>query len=343
MTSNKTSDGAAGSDPSEHHELTPSEMDMIGQLIRNSGQREAIPELVERRVYAKVEAAFREATAARRRLKTRLWAMAAAVLVAIGAGIAMQMTLGPQPVGDPVSFARVSVVRGAPVADGAALGVGAAVDIGSALETGVGARLTLILGDGATIRLDEKSRLTVQSADRLELVRGAVYVDSGPKAVASNRVVVTPFGDVHELGTQFEVRSAPDVLRVAVREGSVELKKAGIDANRLQAETGLDLRADGSVRFFDIEASDNYWAWAETMAPQFTLEAATVYDYLVWVARETGRELVISQDKSSQALKNSQLHGSIEGLSPEDSLAVVLPTTRFASDIVVSKTTIRIR
>ena len=121
-------------------------------------------------------------------LDRRLLALAAALLVVLGLGW-WWSSLGPSaPSGPAATVERVAgTVTARPPGDhgGAAgrLAPGAEVPAGTELETaGEGAHAALRLGGGASLRLDAGSRMRLVSASTVELLRGAVYVDS---AVAS--------------------------------------------------------------------------------------------------------------------------------------------------------------
>ncbi len=96
-------------------------------------------------------------------------------------------------------------------------------------QTGTGERLTLTLEDGTQLWLNAITAVNVDyTADRrlITLLEGEVLVDTGkddrPLAV---RVAQ---GDLHPMGTRFAVRTLKDRTRVAVYEGVVEIRMAGL-------------------------------------------------------------------------------------------------------------------
>ena len=52
---------------------------------------------------------------------------------------------------------------------------------------------------------------------------------------------------------------------------------------------------------------------------------ASLAAYLEWVARETGRELEFESEELSRASESIVVHGSIESMTPTESLQAVLP------------------
>jgi ferric-dicitrate binding protein FerR (iron transport regulator) len=161
------------------------------------------------------------------------------------------------------------------------------VRISDRLDTSERSGAALRYVDGPSVRLSAETRVTLDSASRLTVVRGTVYVDSDPQLGASSLIVVTALGTVRHVGTQFEVRLQPGSLDVRVREGEVSIERR---AERLTATAGeaLLLRENRPVERRRIASSDPDWTWVTTMAAPFTLEGADVPAFLQWVSREEG-------------------------------------------------------
>jgi ferric-dicitrate binding protein FerR (iron transport regulator) len=145
--------------------------------------------------------------------------------------------------------------------------------------------------------------------------------------------VVTPLGTVRHLGTQFEVRlldphppaaRADGALRVTVREGMVEVRR---DERSYQAAAGavLTLRAGGAVERDVAQPQGAPWEWTQRAAPPLPIEGTTLATFLAWVSRETGLPWRYADGALEESTHATLLHGSIEGLTPEEALAVVLP------------------
>ncbi len=254
-------------------------------------------------------------------------ALAASALLALAAGWWLWRVEAPVATASLATVERVEGEVGGPLAVGDALAAGAVVVTGA--ERGPAPRrLAIRLANGHSVRLDAGSEVRLVSASSLELARGAVYVDSGPEGAATGGLVVsTEFGDVAEIGTQFEVRLAPGegaALRVRVREGAVSLRH---DSQSLGAEAGeeLTLGRDGSVLRTPVEIHGVAWAWVEAAAPALDIEGVRLSAYLDWVERETGLSIDYADGALAGSAAEIELHGTIEGLTPEESLSVVLP------------------
>lgn len=223
------------------------------------------------------------------------------------------------------TVATVELLRGDAGTD-AQFGVGDEVAAGTELTT-VGTaestlRMALRMSSGHSVRLDADSTIHIASATRLELVHGAVYVDSGAQGAAAGLEIVTPMGTVREVGTQYEVR-VNSALRVRVREGSVSLSHSG---QTFSASRGEQLTVDRrGVDRSAVVVTGPDWTWVLDTAPSFDIEGSSLEAYLEWISRETGWQ--VRYDDASLESKASEIaYGSIENLTPEQSLSAVLPS-----------------
>ena len=185
-------------------------------------------------------------------------------------------------------------------------------------------RVAVLLLEGTSVRMAGGAVVVFESRDRIALVRGTVYVDAAPERHQENLVVVTPFGSVRHEGTQFQLRLSDASLEMRVREGTVT-----VDAQegRLRSTAGEALvigRARPPERR-RIPTSGAEWAWVTAMASPFTLEGATVSSFLTWVSREQGWHWEYADAIAKRRGERAVLHGSIDGLTPEDAVRAVLP------------------
>jgi ferric-dicitrate binding protein FerR (iron transport regulator) len=182
------------------------------------------------------------------------------------------------------------------------------------------------LGAGAFLRVDSGTQLRLESARELVLERGAVYLDTGsPDAGGATVVVRTSLGLVRDVGTQFQVRVEGTGVGVSVREGAARFE--GKDASH-EAPSGvrLTVHEDGTVTTREIPRSGPEWDWILEIASPFDLEGRRLGEYLGWVARETGLRIEYADPTIAADGESIILHGSIEGLRPEATLGIVLPT-----------------
>ena len=100
---------------------------------------------------------------------------------------------------------------------------------------------------------------------RIELLEGRVYLDT--HGVTQGVEIVTRFGTLRDIGTQFEVVATDTSLRVRTREGAVTLTRGQSDAV-LRCEVSEELRIDvsGQVERGRIAAFDPEWTWVESLA-----------------------------------------------------------------------------
>jgi len=302
----------------------------IAGLLRLTGPRPAVPADRSSRVKAAVRAHWRDEVAGRSRRKT-LWtaaALAAAVTVAIALGLARWWRPGGPP---PAAIAaRVEV-------GSATARTGEAVRSGSELKTSGADRLAIRLAAGHSVRLDVDTRVQVLSPRAVALYEGAVYVDSGGPdplhAPGGGSIEIrTPAGEVHEMGTQFEVRIIDAAVRVRVREGTVsmDLPTGGLE---VQAGRELEVDAAGRAHRGDVPTSGAHWEWIGAVAPMMEIEGRTLREFLDWFGRERGVEIRFAGAEPAASASNIRLNGSIDGMTLDQALESVLLTCRMGHRI----------
>jgi len=316
-------------------EAEPVAHDPVADLVRLAGARPPVPAERAARVEARVRESWQAGVSSRRRVRWASWgvgiAAAAALVLALGAGWRL-VSRPPAPAVLVATVERVSgtVTVAGPAGEALPLAAKAQVFLDVPIVAGPDGRAALRLSTGPSLRLDVGTRVRFTGASTLRLEEGAVYVDSqGGRPV----LVETPWGQVTELGTQFEVRVGRGGVRVRVREGSVELAGNGASEGRAwEAGAGaeLTLATDGRLSRAAVSPHGEAWGWVQEIAPSFELEGRTLGDFLAWVGRESGWRVAWA-DPSRAAAGSAVLHGSIEGLSPEQALAAVLPTCGLAN------------
>ena len=61
-----------------------------------------------------------------------------------------------------------------------------------------------------------------------------------------------------------------------------------------------------------------------------SLEGRSLRDFLLWIAGENGWQLRYADAAVEEKASTTILHGSIQGLTPEEALSAVLPTSGVA-------------
>lgn len=327
-----------------HRELDPKDERMIGRLIGSSGRRPEPRAEARDRIYAAVHEEWkrnivREEAPGRRRRASRDWlrmlfrprfAVVAVTVAAVGLSFAVFLRT---PVTDePVALASVGKVvggvqlidaRGEATSPGSVSG--ATVFSGQRLITSTDGGAAIDLASGESVRINSGTELRFASVGSLELVNGAVYLDSERAPDDAGVVVTTPLGDVRHVGTQYEVRLLPGDLRVRVREGAV-----AIAANRVEligrAGEQIVVPRSGDVLRTEFAATDDAWAWTESLAALPEASEYQLAELLAWVARQTGRDLQFENETAENAVEGLVLHG-VGGLTPAEAYEVIRSTT----------------
>ncbi len=300
----------------------------VRDLLERAGPRAVVPA----EDVSAIKAAAREewralvATERRRRARVRLrggLALAASVLLALVAGWWWVSRSTPAT----AVAATVELVRGEARIEGAAeaLAIGGELATGATLETGgwagdAPARVALRLADGQSVRLDADSRVRLASGRRLELERGALYLDSGAApAAGAVMAIVTPLGTVRDIGTQFEVRlsEGETAIRVRVREGRVSLDAAG-ESHLAGDGEQLSLLRNGSVVRAAVERYGPDWRWVVAAAPPPRLVGGSLESFLDYFARETGRQVRFADAATEAVVAATLVHAPADSLTPPD-------------------------
>lgn len=293
--------------------------DIDSRLLRLAGRRPQVPESEVAPLREEARAVFRrQARKATGRshlvwMTTAAAGLAAALLLVVG-------LMSKDPDGPGVPVARIEMRTGEVTLSRADLLPGTLV------TTADSGRVAVRLPTGASVRIDGNSSVRFDSEYYLTLERGALYADAGVSRMSSGGhqgiEITTPFGSVRDIGTQFEVRLVPEGLRVRVREGKVRVH---LDGRLVETGAGGELlvHEDGSSQSADVPAYGPDWEWVQRTAPPFTIENASLADFLNWVSRETGLRWHLAEPHGDPG--QVTLHGSIEGLTAEEALSVVLP------------------
>ncbi len=300
--------------------------DLVASLIRAAGRRTEPPEEAYRQVLSAATAAFREKTAKRRE---RTWLISAAAAGVAAFAIALMLQWNPTATAPPPVATVVRVIGTVELGvDGGWKPMtesGGVLAEGVRLRTLAGGSVALALDGGASLRLAAATEVLMEGPRRVLLRSGTLYLDNRG-SVGTGYQIETPAGTARDIGTQFELHVAGGSLRLRVREGRVEIDRAG---QLLTGSAGEQLEIDvlGGVTRSLISSTDMAWQWVETTAPAPDIDGQPATVLLAWVARETGRQLRYESPAVEVRAANVILHGNIRHLAPLAALDVMLATT----------------
>jgi ferric-dicitrate binding protein FerR (iron transport regulator) len=311
-----------------------SERDELAALINAAGKRATPPDEAWQQVFTAAHAAW-QAKLRTRQIRSRRLALAASVaIVALGAAFLVQrLPREAAPVMADVSIVQGEVlIRDAVEQDWRPLdSIDSTVTVGAEIRTLDNGRIALTLGGNGSLRVDSGSQITIAGPTQFDLFAGTLYVDSGNASAGGPFVIATPLGSVRDIGTQFEVATLPETLRVRIRDGAVSIAGSSSTAV-LYGSAGEQLRlgAGGEVARDALTPYDPAWSWVEMLAGVPDIEGESLLSFLDWVARETGRALRFDVPLTESRARSVILHGDAADLLPMEALDVVLSTTDFA-------------
>jgi len=259
------------------------------------------------------------------RQRFRRWALPVALAASVVLAVAMFLQPPPSAPGK-IAIGTVARVAGEA---GALPAIGEMVYVGDILETGAAQKLSVLINNAESLRLDQNTTLAVVARDEFRLESGRVYADTGNFMYRDGGLVIhTTMGTVTDVGTQFAVQVAAERLDVAVREGRVDVSHG---ANEFVAVAGerLQLGSDVEPTVASVEPHDPFWNWTLSLAPVFDIENKSLLDFLRWAARETGRELEFEDNELRMSAMRTDLHGSVADFEPIEAVESVLAATNF--------------
>ena len=314
--------------------MTRDDHDSVGRLLRTVGPREAVPFDRMRRVRAAAHAAWRRETRARTRRIVFRWTLAAAGVAAILViGLRLTVRGGSPAPREPLVLAAVETLNGAvrliPRTAGPEeprlLQRGDTVGPGEGVDSTSGGGAALGLPGGVMIRIDRGTRLRLLSTTAVALDEGAIYVDSSRAPGGGQLEVRTPVGVARDIGTKFEVRFSGSTLRVRVRDGLVTLSQGRAAHDGIAGEE-LTLEGNGRLARRTVPTSGTDWDWMDAVSPSFDLEGRSLREFLDWIAEKNRWRLEFDDPSVEEQSRTTTLHGSIQGLTPDEALSAVLPT-----------------
>ncbi|HEY4645787.1 MAG TPA: FecR family protein [Steroidobacteraceae bacterium] len=320
---------------------TRSKSDPIGELVHSAGPR-ALPD-AERMAQARLSVHTEWRSSLESRLRERRRWLSAAAVAAIAIGVGIVMLLQPAPAVQVATTSRivgtVSVQRpaGTDVRTAALRGEERLL-VGDWLKTDAESRALIRWERGALIRVDQHSRLKLESDRSLRLEQGALYVEVDERAeIAPDITVFTALGTVRHVGTRFEVRVTEGAMQVRVRDGTAVFKGESLAATLIGAGQQLSINGDQARLEQGPPAADSSWEWTRRIAPDFAIEGRSVFDALEWLGHESGLEIRYADDAVQAQARTAVLHGSIEGLAMREALIAVLTGSGLSFELAADR------
>lgn len=292
----------------------------IETLLRLAGERDAPSEAGMQRARAAAIEAWQQGlqdspsqspSPARSWRRIAVWAAAAGV-AALAVGGAWHWSARPQ------LAARIAAISGEVSLQGprtAAPAIDGDVFTRTSIDSGSG-RIALAFG-ASSLRVDRGTRLRIDAPDRVTLLAGEIYMDSGGVNASSPLRIATPAGEVRHIGTQFRVAVAGSTTSVHVREGRVTLQPPGGDAHTVAAGERLEVGDSRAILTRAQETFGAEWEWAAGIAPAFDIENRPLAEFLAWLAREHGWQLSYRDATLQSRAQAVRLHGALDDLDSD--------------------------
>lgn len=312
--------------------------DAVEAILGQASPRPVPPEADSEAIRDAVRAEWRHVTRQRRaRSRISRFAIAASVLIAVFAALNMLRIQGVAP--EQVAtidkrFGSVFILGDkAELLEGNHLD---AIVAGQTLITDADSGLGLYWAAGGSLRIDAKSRVEFVSAEQIYLRSGRVYFDSAPEMSAGSvsrpdamLTVLTDFGTVSHVGTQYMVRADADRLIVSVRDGEVAVRSGpSVDTASRHQQLEIFGHGGGAHSIVNIGTHGEAWEWLERTAPTVRLDGRSVSEFLDWVSHETGLSVEYESAGAAASATRELLNGTLD-TGPRQALDVWLLGTDF--------------
>jgi ferric-dicitrate binding protein FerR (iron transport regulator) len=217
------------------------------------------------------------------------------------------------------------------------LRAGTMLNPGSVLRAGrsyeVSGQALINLESGGNLRLAPGSEFEFLAKDDVRLAKGEMYVDIPAQAGANSAFIArTAAGAFHHVGTQFALAIIESGTRLRVREGSVRWLADGGEST-VKAGTEVVFTKGAKAAERPLAPSGKEWDWTAQTTPDFEIDNRPLEEFLQWVARESGRTLVLADDQARKEAAAIRMHGSVHGLTPMQALSAVMATTELRYDL----------
>lgn len=311
--------------------------DQLQTLLQQVSARPRPPDEAEHAARAALSAEWRQISGRRKR-RRYMAGLAAAASVLLTVGVMVHFTGWPSANGPGLRLAKVENLVGTAQRNvehstgRETLNQNEWLVGPQYIQTGPGSAVGLLWTNGQSIRLDEHTRLRLESEQLVRLERGQIYIDTAHRTVGAVALsIATPAGEVRHVGTRYMTTVTPQGTTVSVRSGTVSVDLSGIEHILAQGEQ-LNVSGDGERSVRQIEIWGEHWQWAERITPAFNSDGKSIADLIDWVGDETGHLIEYdTQDAETQA-RNTVLRGQLE-MEPMMALTMITQTSGMEASV----------
>lgn len=213
--------------------------------------------------------------------------------------------------------------------NGNGLAAGAALDEAQVIRTGAGSRAMLLLTDGSTVEVNERTELSVRAAwsgESIHLERGDVIVQAAKQRRGKLRVI-TRDSVASVKGTVFTVSTGNSGSLVGVVEGSVAVDQA--NNNRL-LKPGEQTTTNPSLAGITVQEAVS---WSPNSEKYFTLLAE-----LAAIEKKLPAAVARTEPRLLNALPlDAVIYGALPNLGPTINQAVTMIEQRSTESAVLKE------
>lgn len=310
-------------------QATDREEQDIARLLRAAGRREELPQALKERW----EERFREELKPRQKRRHHLRYFAVGIAAGIVAlGVATILSL-PNTHVSPRTISVASISGGVHLMNSdegkEELRVGQHLSTGAKLRTGPRGFVAVRHG-GYDLRLHNGSTVSLHY-NSITVDAGEVYVSNEDSDPEEGKIkVLTRYGEIEDIGTQFTVRVDQDRVVSTVRRGAVLVTTPSEEYRaEAQSETARQIIFNDQqlLDISDHPPTGPAWEWIYQSSLDYKLEGQSVFDFLQWSSGETGAQIQYATQSAEIYARVTLLHGDLNGLNPDEAIEPVLAST----------------
>ncbi|MEQ9450227.1 MAG: FecR family protein [Pseudomonadales bacterium] len=281
----------------------------IQAIIKSAGARPKPDPFRKNADKARLRQVWTEEVRNNRRLK--LWKMS--VPVGLAAAVLLAVSLGlPQLGGMDESLGEILLTQGEVTHTSVEVdNQSNFLRTGDLLASKSNSSATIRLKDETIVQLAPHTQITLRDASDVWLHKGKIFVDS--PGIESHVTIRSSWGEIRDVGTQFEVSLSEDSLELAMREGIAEIRLEGnvhtpIVARSSEREADLVLVESGNkITRTSLKRTAQRWDWTRSGAPDYPGGEYDLASIVKWAARQTGRDISYGSSLAVLQLKNERV------------------------------------
>ena len=192
----------------------------------------------------------------------------------------------------------------------------------------VSERASSVMVGNSNLRLAAGTRLKWLDSELVELQAGKLFIDTYE---LGNMTVRTQFGEVSDIGTQFQVSLQSAAIEVSVRSGAIQLEADG-NVHSAKAKPGkssvITLGQAGMTQVYELTNNDR-WDWIHQAHGGYSNNRVGLL--LLEIANELGKDIRFASKGVEASVSTMTIEGRLKTSHPKEALDVVVQSSNLVA------------